>query len=402
MNNEFIILIDELPRKKVKQIQTKASVKINDTKFMRKLINLKKIINDNELNDDYLDDDLINQNDNKSEQNIINNHELNGFNKYLLNLQDLDTYDKIKNIKITMQNIKEDIDKYNEIITQKQEFYSLTQKKLKEFINEVKKNENISIKDLNILLFKNDSITNKHGKIINAWKTLENYELPNKDKLTVLSSHPGHFIAQGCDSGSIKNPHWLVKDQNNNEYYIMYCETNCYTYFSKEDYNDTINPFENNYPTWHYEKNGYISTKSYHNKNNTNVYLHQVICKKHNVKAYATLSVDHINRDKLDNRKENLRFATQSEQNKNTGKRNRKHNAKPLPEGLKQEDMPKYVLFYSEKYGKNKQNVRYWFNVEKHPKLNGIKWCSSKASTKTIQEKLDEAKNKLRELDNLS
>ena len=53
--------------------------------------------------------------------------------------------------------------------------------------------------------------------------------------------------------------------------------------------------------------------------------------------------------------------------------------------------MPKYVLFYSEKYGKDKNNphYRYQFNVEKHPKQNGKKWSTSKASSLTIQEKLD-------------
>ena len=183
----------------------------------------------------------------------------------------------------------------------------------------------------------------------------------------------------------------------------MYCETDCYTYFSKEDYKDIINPSDDIYPTWHLEKIGYVSTKSHSDNFGTNVYLHQLVCKKYNEKAYATLSVDHINRNKLDNRKDNLRFATQSQQNQNTDKRNRKHNAKALPEGLKQEDMPKYVLFYSEKYGKDKENphYRYWFNVEKHPKQNGKKWSTSKAGSLTIQEKLQLAKDKLNELNNM-
>lgn len=73
-------------------------------------------------------------------------------------------------------------------------------------------------------------------------------------------------------------------------------------------------------------------------------------------------------------------------------------NAKPLPEGLKQEDMPKYVLYYTENYGKDKKKFRCWFNIEKHPSQNGKKWSSSKASSLTIQEKLQSTLEKLEEL----
>ena len=200
----------------------------------------------------------------------------------------------------------------------------------------------------------------------------------------------------GWCSGSIRNPHWLIKDENNKEYYIMNCGENDYTYFSKEDYIDVINPQKDIYSTWSKGVNGYIDTHSYIVAGNR-IYLHQLVCKKYNVKAYATLSVDHINRNKLDNTKDNLRFATQSEQNQNTDKRNRKYNAKPLPEGLKQEDMPKYVLYYSENYGKDKKSFRCWFNIEKHSAQNGKKWSTSKASSLTIQQKLELAKQKLAE-----
>jgi len=60
--------------------------------------------------------------------------------------------------------------------------------------------------------------------------------------------------------------------------------------------------------------------------------------------------------------------------------------------------MPKYVVYYSEKYGKDKQNFREWFNIEKHPKLEKKKWSTSKSMSITLRNKLDLAKEKLEEL----
>ena len=39
-------------------------------------------------------------------------------------------------------------------------------------------------------------------------------------------------------------------------------------------------------------------------------------------------------------------------------KRARKHNARPLPEGLTQEMLPKYVVYYHECYNKERQLFR--------------------------------------------
>lgn len=437
----YVKLDDDLPLKKVK-ITDKKNI-LNDVQTKKLKVFLSESINDN-YSDDDSDDDFIDDSDNdKNYENpdlfdVDDKTFFVGIDKEISQNQKSLINDKI-------DEIETQIKQYMEIIKHKKTFLKSLNKRINKIHRNDKRNlkrrndtinrnnnkkenkdddndndidkklnkkeivmNNIntyknSVKSLNKFLFEHNSQDSDNIKIKNAWKTLEKYEIPNKDKLTILSSHPGHFILMGCDAGSIRNPYWLVQDENNNQYYIMYCETNCYTYFSKEDYKDIINPSDDIYPTWHLEKIGYVSTKSHSDNFGTNVYLHQLICKKYNEKAYSTLSVDHINRNKLDNRKDNLRFATQSQQNQNTDKRNRKKDAKPLPEGLKQEDMPKYVLFYSEKYGKDKNNPHYrtWFNVEKHPKQNGKKWSTSKAGSLTIQQKLDLAKEKLNELNNM-
>lgn len=148
------------------------------------------------------------------------------------------------------------------------------------------------------------------------------------------------------------------------------------------DYVDSINR------TWYYWKGGksgggYIRG---HYKG-TCIYLHDLIMRRIEDKPGENYSVDHINRDKLDNRRDNLRWATQSEQNSNRGKSNRKHNAKPLPDGITQDMLEKYVVYYKECYNKEKDKWREFFKVEKHPNLDKI-WIGSKSNKVSILDKL--------------
>ena len=100
------------------------------------------------------------------------------------------------------------------------------------------------------------------------------------------------------------------------------------------------------------------------------------------------LSVDHINRDPLDNRIQNLRWATQSEQNQNTDKRKRQCTARELPKGIQQPDIPKWVNYNVETIvqSSGQSYNRCFFRIEKHPRLS--KWTSTKSVEVTPQEKL--------------
>jgi tRNA 2-selenouridine synthase SelU len=68
-------------------------------------------------------------------------------------------------------------------------------------------------------------------------------------------------------------------------------------------------------------------------------------------------------------------------------KRERKTGAKPLPEGITQNMMNKYVVYYEDYADKEKKRLRQYFKIEKHPKLDKI-FIGSKSNIVSIQEKL--------------
>lgn len=94
----------------------------------------------------------------------------------------------------------------------------------------------------------------------------------------------------------------LNKYNLSNEYGIGYDCNNSEFYFDLEDY-DKIKNY-----TWRVNENGYVETTV----DNKFIKLHRLLMNSPN-----NLHIDHINGDRSDNRKNNLRIATRSENNKN-------------------------------------------------------------------------------------
>jgi hypothetical protein len=102
-------------------------------------------------------------------------------------------------------------------------------------------------------------------------------------------------------------------------------------------------------------------------------------------------TVDHINRVGLDNRKENLRIVTQSQQNLNQCRKKRRSCTLPEDCGLTPEDIPKHI-WYIKANGLHGDRFGIDLNLE------GIKWKTSSSKLLPLSEKLKQAKEKLEEL----
>ena len=211
------------------------------------------------------------------------------------------------------------------------------------------------------------------------------------DRYNVIETIQGHYCSLGNDSYIMKNPMWKILNAVGQEQILMYCETNtlcilCPSSYKKiTDYEQINN--EGKKITFYSHTSGYICCAK-------NLFIHQIIMNCYgNGKGTKNVSVDHIDRDPLNNSMENLRIATRKDQEQNSKgiavgtKRARNYNAKPLPDGVTQEMMSKYVIYYHDVVDKERNKSRDYFKIEKHPKLEKI-WIGTKSGKVPILEKL--------------
>jgi len=217
----------------------------------------------------------------------------------------------------------------------------------------------------------------------------------------------GHFV-KNKDSFVEKNPIWVV-NHNENELLLMFIEPNILCKLCRESYQKILD-FEKKHKneakfSWtKKDKHNYHVKYIRANFNNTAIYIHQVIMDWYgHGSGTAELSVDHIDRDPLNNTLENLRIATCKEQHDNAKgiipntKRERRNDAKELPEDISQEELPKYITYNVNKYGRNNEFTREFFRIEGHPLLISTQstWSSTTKKSVSIQEKLQQAKDAL-------
>jgi hypothetical protein len=152
---------------------------------------------------------------------------------------------------------------------------------------------------------------------------------------------------------------------------------------------------EEDYPkikdySWHSKSNVYIGHTIPVDNTRRELYLHNMIMNRLGFPGKGSKeSVDHINRIGLDNRKENLRIITQSEQNMNQSKKKRKVEL-PEDSGLTVDDIPTHI-WYIKPNGSHGERFAIEFKTE------NIIWKTTSSKNISLKNKLESAKEKLLE-----
>ena len=166
--------------------------------------------------------------------------------------------------------------------------------------------------------------------------------------------------------------------------FIMACGKQVTFVFDEEDFPKVYERI------WHRCANNYVSSGVIVGGKKKELFLHNLVMDSPLYTGKGPLeSVDHINRIGFDNRKENLRIVSQTEQNLNQKTRKRIATL-PADSGLTMEDIPKHI-WYIKPNGAHGDRFAIEFRSE------DITWKTTSSKTIPLRDKLTAAKAKLHE-----
>lgn len=200
----------------------------------------------------------------------------------------------------------------------------------------------------------------------------------------IIANYPGHILTGSRAAGEERNSYRLMKIKNDVEvYYEMQVSSGEWFKFDILNLPKILNYMADNLiirsPTWFL----------YLNKIVTNIESDRIYLGKY---LFNTEHFAFKNQDFLDFREKNIQILTEEEINQKQASSRR---TKELPDELKNVILPKYVYFSEET---TSGGTRQYFRIEKHPNLEKT-WSSTKSSKYTILEKLEQTKQKLKEID---
>lgn len=158
---------------------------------------------------------------------------------------------------------------------------------------------------------------------INTLNTLKKVEFDNVKTIFSVSENKNNSFGLKIKSRFFISNYFDILESINREKFIR-----LYLKYDDKNFIETIIDFDDfsfvKEYLWSLDKSNGYTISSELKSNNTyrykKLYLHNLIFKYYNEIPYG-FEIDHINRNRLDNRKTNLRLATRSQSSQNTTKR---------------------------------------------------------------------------------